>query len=86
MISLRQNFYNVLTSGGQYLTLNLYIYSNNPLGNAAIYGDSKPEFLRSFAKWIKSWQDMQIGHSKRFTLCKQTASALIITLNATASL
>ena len=61
-------------------------YPNNHVGNAAIYDDGKPEYLRSFAKWIKSWQDMQIQCIQRFTLSKQTATALVVTLNATASL
>ena len=42
-------------------------YSNNHIGNAAIYDDGKPEFLRAFAQWIKSWQDMQIQCIQRFT-------------------
>ena len=33
---------------------------NNPLGNAPIIGDNKPEFLRSFAAWVAKWQNEKI--------------------------
>ena len=49
---------------------------NNPLGNAAIIGDNKPEFLRSFAAWVAKWQNEKIPCFETFTLTKQTSSAL----------
>ena len=61
-------------------------YSNNHLCNAAIIADGKTDFLRTFAKWIKSWHDLQIQCAQRFTLSTQTTNAFVITLNATASL
>ena len=51
------------------------------LGNAAVSGDHKPEFLRKFAEWIEEWQDQS---SKCLT--PQTSEALITTLRCTASL
>ena len=41
--------------------------SNNPLGNAAIIGDNKPEFLRSFAAWVAKWQNENIPCFERIT-------------------
>ena len=55
-------------------------YSNNHLCNAAIIGDGKTDFLRTFAKWIKSWHDLQIQCAQRFTLSTQTTNAFVITL------
>ena len=60
--------------------------SNNPLGNAAIIGDNKPEFLRSFAAWVAKWQNEKIPCFETFTLTKQTSSALIRTLLCHAAL
>ena len=61
-------------------------YSNNPLGNAAVIDDDKPQFLRLFANWVESWESTQLLASDRFTLTKQTSNALVITLRNTASL
>ena len=55
-------------------------YSNNLLGHAAVAGDNKPAFLRHFAQWIEEWQCMQLSNCGKFTLTKQTMSALIQTL------
>ena len=56
------------------------------LGNAAVYGDHKPEFLRAFAKWIDSWDDEKLRNCERFTLTAQTSYALRRTLRCHASL
>ena len=61
-------------------------YSNNLLGHAAVAGDNKPAFLRHFAQWIEEWQCMQLSNCGKFTLTKQTMSALIQTLKCTADL
>ena len=60
--------------------------TNYRVGNAAVVGDSKPLFFRELAKWVESWQEVQGKNSQKFTLTKQTSSALIITLRCTASL
>ena len=60
--------------------------SNFRLGNAAVLGDQKPEFLREFADWIEEWQQLESSKSKPHTLTPQTAHALITTLRCTASL
>ena len=56
------------------------------LGNAAVEGDMKPQFMRKFADWIEEWQDMQFSNSAKYTLSAQTAQALITTLRCSASL
>ena len=61
-------------------------YSNNLLGHAAVAGDNKPAFLRHFSQWIEEWQCMQLSNCGKFTLTKQTMSALIQTLKCTADL
>ena len=55
--------------------------SSNKLGNAAVQGEHKPEFLRAVADWIKEWSTMP-----NVTLTKQTSHALITTLTASALL
>ena len=62
------------------------INTHHRLGNAAVRGDKKPEFLREFATWIETWQKMQLPNCARFMLSPQTSDALITTLRATASL
>ena len=52
-------------------------FSTNPLGNAAVAGDGKTDFLRALANWIEDWQI-----SPAFTLSPNTSSALILTLHA----
>ena len=56
--------------------------SNCRLGNAAIAGDKKPQFLRHMANWINEWQEINPGQC----LSSQTASALTTTLRCTADL
>ena len=60
--------------------------TNFRIGNAAVEGDNKPLFLRTFQDWFKRWQALQGRNSQKFTLTKQTCSALVITLCCTASL
>ena len=65
---------------------------NTRLGNAAVKGDQKPQFLRKFADWIEEWEELQkfseakFSNSQKFTLSAQTSNALIVTLRCTASL
>lgn len=56
------------------------------LGNAAIFGDKKPQFLRALAEWIKKWDNAKIRNCERFTLSAQTSHALQRTLLCHASL
>ena len=58
----------------------------NKMGHAAVLGDKKPDFFRALADWFESWQNIQASGCEKFTLTKQTCSALIITLRATAAL
>ena len=60
--------------------------TNNPLGNADILNDMKPDFLRLMADWIDCWQGEWMENCKRFTLTEQTSSALKRTIRCTASL
>lgn len=60
--------------------------SNNKLGNAAVLNDGKPEFLRAFADWLKSWQDGKIPNCEKFTLSAQTNAAMVRTLLCHANL
>ena len=53
----------------------------NQLGNAAVSGDNKPDFLLSFADWVETW-----SACPAFTLTSQTSHALITTLRCTAYL
>ena len=54
--------------------------SNYFLGNAAVNGDKKPEFLRALANWIEEWDAMQLPNCERFCLSAQTSFALRRTL------
>ena len=60
--------------------------SNYQIGNAAVKDDKKPSFLREFAKWLEKWQSLQCQSSQKYTLSKQTNTALVITLKCIASL
>ena len=60
--------------------------SNNRFGNAAIKGDKKPSFLRKLADWFEEWHGLQLPNTQRFTLSKQTFSAMITTLHCAAAL
>ena len=42
--------------------------------------------LRKTADWFESWKNLQIPLSEKFTLTKQTCSALVTTLRATGAL
>ena len=59
---------------------------HNKIGNAAILGDKKPDFFRKLADWCESWHSIRTSGCEKFTLTKQTCSALVLTLRATASL
>lgn len=56
------------------------------IGNAAVDGDNKPEFLREIADWIERWDAMKIPSSEFFTLSAQTSAALRTTLRCHANL
>ena len=60
--------------------------STHCLGNSAVYGDHKPEFLGAFVKWIDSWDDEKLENCERFTLTAQTSYALRRTLRCHALL
>ena len=59
---------------------------NHHSGDAAKKFDHKPEFFRALAQWVSDWTSSQTSNSQKFTLSKQTSSALITTLKCTASL
>ena len=50
--------------------------TSNRIGNAAIFNDKKPAFLRSLAQFISQWQNLSFTGCSRFTLSAQTANAL----------
>ena len=50
-------------------------------GNALIFGDCKPEFLRAMNSWLTKWET-----STKFGLSRQTFSSLRLTNNAIADL
>ena len=60
--------------------------TNNRIGNAAILGDNKPDFLKSLADWLEKWKDEALPNCERFTLTGRTCSVLKRTLRCTASL
>lgn len=60
--------------------------NNFHVGDAIKVNDSKPEFFRHLAQWVSEWTLVQSSNSEKFTLSKQTSSALIVTLKCTASL
>ena len=49
----------------------------NALGNAAVLGDKKPEFLLAVADWVEAW-----SLCPHFTLTSQTSKALVTSLRA----
>ena len=53
---------------------------------AVVLGDKNPAFHRKAADWFGSWKNLQIPSSEKFTLTKQTSSALVTTLRATGAL
>ena len=59
---------------------------NFHLGDAAKLNDGKPLFFRKLAKWITEWKMLQSSTTEKYTLTKQTSSALTATLMCTASL
>ena len=60
--------------------------TNFQIGDVAVEGDNKALFLRAFADWLERWQALQDQNSQKFTLTKQTCSALVTTLHCTACL
>ena len=60
--------------------------NRNKLGNAAVRGDGKPEFLRNFANWLENWKSQQMANAQKFTLTAQTNAALVRTLRCHAAL
>ena len=60
--------------------------SSNNLGNAAVHGDGKPQFLRAFADWLLLWQSHKLPCSEKFTLTAQTNEALVRTMRCHAAL
>lgn len=62
------------------------VNSSNRLGDAAVAGDQKPEFLRSFADWVDEWSSSQVSNSQQYTLTAQTSRAITLTSRAIASL
>jgi len=60
--------------------------SSYRLGNAVVPGDNKPQFLRSLADWIETWESEKIRNAERFTLTAQTSYALRRTLRCHAAL
>ena len=55
-------------------------------GDAAKANDCKPTFLRKLADWFSKWKTQQPAKTEKFTLSKQTTSALETTLRCTATL
>ena len=55
-------------------------------GDAAKANDCKPTFLRKLADWFSEWKTQQPANTQKFTLSKQTTSALVTTLRCTATL
>ena len=53
--------------------------SSYHFGNAAVEGDNKPDFLRSFCQWLKQWDENKIANCEAFTLSKQNREALLRT-------
>ena len=60
--------------------------SRDKLGNAAVEGDGKPQFLRNLASWLENWKKQQIPNAQKFTLSSQTNAALVRTLRCHAAL
>ena len=55
-------------------------------GDAATPNDCKPAFLRQLATWFSEWKMHQSSNVEKYTLTRQTTSALVVTLRCTASL
>ena len=55
-------------------------------GDAAKANDCKPTFLQKLADWFSEWKTQQPANTEKFTLSKQTTSALVTTLRCTATL
>ena len=49
---------------------------NDKIGNAAVMGDGKPQFLRQLADWFQDWKAEAIPNAQKFTLSAQTTKAL----------
>ena len=60
--------------------------SRYSLGNAAVAGDGKSDFLRELADWIHKWDKLKIPQCEKFTRTAQTSNALQRTLRCHASL
>jgi len=60
--------------------------NNFHVGDAARTNDGKPEFLRKLAEWVNNWATLQPPGTEKYTLSKQTSSALAVSLACTASL
>ena len=60
--------------------------NSHHLGDAAIPGDMKPQFLRAFTDWIEVWDNAKIPSAEKFTLSAQTSFALRQTLRCHAAL
>ena len=59
---------------------------NFRIGNEAVLGDKKPEFLRKFADWVEQWQQLESSKTNPCCLTPHTSQALVTTLRCTASL
>ena len=75
-------FLNLINIWWKIANAKLRYNSNFRLGDAAVPGDRKPQFLRKFADWIQEWE----ANKNTQCLSSQTASALVTTLRFTASL
>ena len=69
-----------ISNSKQQFNMNFYI------GDAAKANDCKPTFLRKLADWLLDWKAQQPANTEKFTLSKQTASALVTTLRCTTTL
>ena len=55
-------------------------------GDAAKANDCKLTFLQKLADWFSEWKTQQLANTEKFTLSKQTVSAMITTFRCTATL
>ena len=60
--------------------------SAHRMGDAAVLGDNKPQFLRAFAEWIEIWDNEKRRNTEKYTLSAQTSYALRRTSRCHASL
>ena len=74
------NLWWTMSNSKQELNMNFHI------GDAAKLNDCKPVFLRKLADWFADWKVQQSSNTEKYTLSKQTTSALVTTLRCTASL